>query len=90
MRIIILALILVGCVTTQADTLLIDALSNEASDEAVPRPSRGMNMADVEQRFGPPQQKYPWVGDPAITRWAYDRFTVYFEEGTVLRSVLHR
>jgi hypothetical protein len=29
------------------------------------------------------------VGDPPITRWVYDRFTVYFENDRVIHSVVH-
>jgi hypothetical protein len=70
-----------------ADVLLINAM-HEAAD--VPRPVRGMSMTDVEGRFGAPAQKHPAVGQPPITRWDYDRYSVYFEHQTVLHSVVHR
>ena len=42
-------------------------------------PGRGMSMTDVEARFGSPTTKMEEVGDPPITRWIYDDFTVFFE-----------
>lgn len=53
-------------------------------------PIRGMSMETVESRFGAPNQKMAPVGDPPITRWVYDNYTVYFEYKTVIHSVLNR
>jgi len=52
-------------------------------------PGRGMHMDQVEARFGAPKEKIPAVGDPPITRWVYDNYTVYFERDIVLDSVIH-
>ena len=42
-----------------SDVLLIDVISEEApnSPAGIPRPSRGMNMDTVKQRFGEPAQR---------------------------------
>ncbi len=56
----------------------------------IPRPTRGLTMKQVRQRFGEPVKELPWVGDPPITRWVYDRFTVYFEGRHVINSVVNR
>lgn len=53
-------------------------------------PGRGMHMDQVEARFGSPKEKIPAVGDPPITRWVYDNYTVYFERDIVLDAVIHR
>lgn len=50
-------------------------------------PSSGMTMDTVKSRFGEPQQTYPAVGDPPITRWVYGNFTVYFEYDRVIHAV---
>lgn len=52
-------------------------------------PGRGMHMDQVEAKFGTPKEKIPAVGNPPITRWVYDNYTVYFERDIVLDSVLH-
>ncbi len=70
-----------------ADVLLINAMREAAN---VPRPVNGMSMAEVESRFGAPTQKHPAIGQPPITRWDYDRYSVYFEHQTVLHSVVRR
>ena len=52
-------------------------------------PGRGMNMTQVEEKFGPPLHKLPEVGDPPIIRWVYPNYTVYFEYQFVINSVLN-
>lgn len=76
----------------QADVLLIDAIGKLPANtsQGVPRPGRGLDMPQVRSRFGEPVKEYPWVGDPPITRWEYDQFTVYFEHQYVINSVVHR
>ncbi len=70
-----------------ADVLLIEAVSAEAAEL---RPTRGMTMAHVERRFGAPRERFNAVGDPPISRWEYEGYTVYFEHQHVLHSVTHR
>jgi|HigsolmetaGSP11D_1036233.scaffolds.fasta_scaffold00152_7 hypothetical protein len=72
-----------------ADTLMIEKVSSDAAT-AAQRPSRGMTMKQVAARYGEPAQKLPAVGNPPITRWVYDDYTVYFEHDKVLHSVAQR
>ena len=58
------------------------------SPEGVPRPVRGMTMDAVRERFGEPKSRLPAVGNPPITRWIYDRYTVYFEHDLTLHVVV--
>jgi hypothetical protein len=53
----------------------------------VARPARGVTMAVVEAKFGAPQTRYPAVGKPAITRWDYAGFSVFFEGERVIDAV---
>ena len=71
----------------QADVLLIDRMAR-ASHIAVPK--NGDTMAQVESRFGEPEERMAAVGDPPITRWRYRDFIVYFEYERVLSSVVNR
>jgi len=52
-------------------------------------PTRGSNMERVRSRFGSPRDTHGPVGDPPITRWDYNGFSVYFEHNLVLHSVRH-
>ena len=53
-------------------------------------PDQGMTEAQVLDTFGPAiRMKHP-VGQPAISQWLFTEFTVYFESGKVLHSVLKR
>ncbi|HEU0153583.1 MAG TPA: hypothetical protein VFQ84_09590 [Arenimonas sp.] len=77
----------------QADTLLVDRVQAESQ----PMPARGQTMAQVEAKFGAPQQKHAPVagpGDrqhnPPITRWDYAGYSVYFENSHVVDAVAKR
>ena len=50
-------------------------------------PRNGITMAEVEQVSGTPKAKHDAVGQPPITRWDYDGFSVYFEYDRVLHTV---
>lgn len=75
-----------------ADVLLMDAIKDAPPNNAqgLPRPTRGMKMDEVLKRFGQPRERVAPVGDPPITRWIYDDFTVYFEYQRTITSVVHR
>ncbi len=53
----------------------------------------GLSMAQVEKKYGAPARKLapvPAVGtryNPPITRWDYNKFTVYFEHGRAIHLV---
>lgn len=72
----------------QADTLQTQVRREAHMD----LPKRGMSMAQVEKRFGPPQRKLPVRGggsrwQPPIHRWVYPGYVVYFEHHIVIHSV---
>ena len=75
-----------------AEVLLIDAINQAPinSAEGLPRPHRGMTMEQVRQSYGLPATEYPQVGEPPITRWDYDQYSVFFEYRHVLTSVVHQ
>ena len=72
--------------TAFSDVLLIEPVRQI---EGMDAPVNGMTMDEVEGRFGAPESTDPAVGDPPITRWDYERWSVFFEYSTVLYSVLH-
>ncbi len=53
-------------------------------------PDRGVTKAAVERDFGTPVSKRAAIGDPPISRWVYDGFTVYFEYDRVIHAVSNR
>jgi hypothetical protein len=72
-----------------ADTLsIINQPANTA--DGVKRPGRGLTKQQVESSFGSPLEKKPAVGEPPISRWVYDKYTVYFEHEYVIHSAVHR
>ena len=53
-------------------------------------PKRGMTMQRVTEGWGEPRRRVAAVGQPPITRWQYDGFTVYFEHDRVIHTVIDR
>ena len=49
----------------------------------------GLTKSDVEQRYGRPNERRAPVGEPPISRWLYDDYSVYFEHDLVIESVLN-
>lgn len=71
-----------------ADTLsIINAPANTA--EGIQRPQRGQTKQQVESFFGSPLERMDAVGEPPISRWVYDKYTVYFENDYVIHSAVH-
>lgn len=78
---------------TAAEVLTLEQVVQQEpvnGPEGIPRPIRGQSMEQVRRQFGAPAQELPWVGTPPITRWVYDKFTVYFEGRSVIDSVVNR
>ena len=54
---------------------------------ATSEPQRGEIADSVLARLGEPTKKHRPVGDPPISRWVYEDFTVYFEGTYVIHTV---
>ncbi len=73
---------------SQAAGDIIQIPLSKQGDSAVERPSKGMNKAAVESKFGAPESTQGPVGTPPITRWHYPAFVVTFEHDHVVHTVL--
>jgi hypothetical protein len=74
-----------------ADVLQMPGDSSPMGESrAMEIPVRGMSKDQVRAMFGQPKEALPPVGDPPITRWVYDGYTVYFEYSYVIQSVVNR
>ncbi|MCF6288024.1 MAG: hypothetical protein L3J53_02165 [Proteobacteria bacterium] len=90
MRIFILLIIINFSIFSEfahGDVLIIDRI-NKAQDFTIP--PRGINMNQVISKFGEPLQKKAAIGEPPITTWEYDKFSVYFERQWVITTVVHK
>lgn len=73
--------------TTRACLLAIALLVSAPVSVAQALPKPGMSMDEVQRNHGAPTFDLGAVGHPAITRWVYDGFTVYFEGRRVISTV---
>ncbi|HET6396998.1 MAG TPA: hypothetical protein VFF91_09200, partial [Pseudoxanthomonas sp.] len=86
-----LLLLSLPCLSARADTLLIERVDKPAAAQ----PARGLTMAEVEARFGAPQEKLDPRGGqkrqwPTINRWVYPDYVVYFEKNRVIDVVARK
>ena len=86
-RVLIPLLSIALCVTAHADTIRIPV--GQQGQDQLSTPSRGDSKNQVLERFGLADEERSPVGHPAITRWDYRYFSVYFESDRVINSVLH-
>lgn len=77
---------LVTAGTVSADVLLIEEVRERMQRDL---PENGLTKSEVEQRYGRPNERRAPVGEPPISRWLYDDYSVYFEYDLVIESVLN-
>jgi len=82
----LLTLLLISSGPALADVLLVDSIQ---SAPQIQTPRNGLTMSQVRQQYGSPTAEMPAVGEPPISRWEYNGFSVYFEHDLALHSVIH-
>lgn len=73
--------------TTHADEVSIP-VGQQGQKQSTDRPKSGVSKAQVKRQFGEPRSSRGAVGNPPISSWNYENFTVYFEHDRVIHSVL--
>jgi hypothetical protein len=86
-RIVLAFMLALTFQAVSADVLIIDEVRQSGRMQL---PINGQSKATVETKFGVPVQKQAAVGDPPISSWKYDTYSVYFEYDLVLFTVLHK
>ncbi len=85
-RIVLAFILTLTLQAVNADVLIIDEV-RQAGRMSLPQ--NGQSKKSIEAKFGAPVQKLSAVGDPPISSWRYETYSVYFEYDLVLFSVLH-
>ena len=67
-----------------ADTLVLENTGQFYNSN---KPQKGMTKNQVRKQYGEPVRSFAAVGNPPITRWKFDAFTVYFEHNHVIHAV---
>lgn len=84
---VVAALVVLASPLVSAEIIGVDG-NMAVRDSAIAHPARGSTMQAVEAHFGAPTNKHPAVGKPAITRWDYPAFSVFFENDRVIHAVI--
>ena len=87
---VIASIALLAAQVAQAEVIEISVSKQSPELQAIERPANGISKEQVESTFGSPKEVLEATGEPPITTWIYDHFSVYFEYNTVLHSVLHQ
>jgi len=85
----ILLCLLMAATSVSAEVVNM-ANSDAGTSTQAGTPRRGTSQAGVAARFGEPKQRMAAVGQPPISRWVYDQFTVYFEGDRVIHAVINK
>lgn len=63
-------------------------IGEQAKDQKpIDMPNKGMSKERVKSLFGEPLEEIPAKGQPPISRWQYQEFTVYFDGNAVIHCV---
>jgi len=78
--------------TLQVQTLTAEDIripvGEQAKDQVpVDMPTKGMSKERVKALFGEPLEEIAARGQPPISRWKYQEFTVYFDSNVVIHCV---
>ena len=74
---------------SQAEEIHIPIGQQAQNEVAIDMPSKGMSKDRVKSLFGEPIKTVTAKGQPPITHWKYQEFTVYFDSNTVIHCVRH-
>ncbi|PCJ50014.1 MAG: hypothetical protein COA74_04290 [Gammaproteobacteria bacterium] len=84
----------IGCLCLiLSNGLLADEMTvpiGQQGDMHKARPASGMTREVVEENFGAPESIKDAIGEPPITIWRYNSYSVYFEYNLVIHTVLHK
>ena len=85
---VLAALLCIGWAGTLTAEQIKLPLGQQTDSSALDLPQRGLTRAQVAEQLGEPETVQLVVGEPPISAWEYQDFTVYFEHDLVLRSVV--
>lgn len=86
-RLLPTALLLAASAAATADVVEIP-IGQQTEAASITTPATGQTKAKVLASYGEPNSKSGPVGEPAIYRWSYGNFVVYFEDDWVIHSVV--
>lgn len=92
MKSIFVSLALLLAVTFQIQNVIAEEIripvgEQAKAEPAIDMPAKGMSKERVKSLFGEPLEEIPAKGQPPISRWKYQEFTVYFDSNTVIHCV---
>lgn len=87
-RVLAIIVSLLPLLAAQAEQIVVPVGQQAAYNQHLERPKTGISKNQVLNKYGEPLSRKPAVGEPPISSWEYEKFTVYFEYDHVIHSVL--
>lgn len=78
--------LILACALCQAEVIKIP-IGQQNTDSAITLPKHGQTKSAILERFGEPAERTSAIGEPPISHWVYQGFTVYFESNRVIHAV---
>jgi len=86
------SLLLASCLSLSGLTVCAEEIKVPVGEQGqsiqIKIPKKGMTQDRVKELFGEPLKMMAPVGEPPITRWEYEKFTVFFEYNITLHTVI--
>jgi hypothetical protein len=73
--------------TSTAEDIRIPIGEQAKNQTPVDMPTKSMSKEQVQALFGEPLEEIAAKGQPPISRWKYQEFTVYFDSNAVIHCV---
>lgn len=93
MRIVLSLAFFASILSAPSGAETLSAHKTKTALHAIDYPARGQTAKQVTKQYGEPKLKHAPVGggspkQPPITRWDYERFSVFFDAGHVIDTVV--
>ena len=88
LKLVVVVLVSLFSLPVMAETIKVP-VGHQTQASGLALPNTGMSKAVVADDFGEPLRRTEPVGQPPISRWVYDDYTVFFEYDRVIHSVAH-
>lgn len=75
-------------ISALAEDIKIPIGTQMPESEQIARPKTGASKSEVKGFFGNPLKESAPKGNPPISHWEYEEFTVYFEGDRAIHSVI--
>ncbi len=79
--------LLLPITNARAENIRVPIGQQASNLPTIDMPGKGLSKEQVKNLFGEPLEEMPAKGQPPISRWRHQEFTVYFDNNSVIHCV---